>query len=901
MASYPFPWGPEPPGYVPGLGRGAVGFVNSIEVGKVDFETEIKSLNLARKIKKEEEKANAYYADVEEQMKSRNKNKVKEEKVSSIKQIADEIKGKFSALKLGLENVPLEDWENLPEIGATTYHRPKWDLYIHASDRMIGNDFEDSALTRLSRNDDLMEADLVKDDTDSKIMTVARAQRSVLSVQLSKIIPKQNSIDVTQFLHELDDQAARVISQFDDLDRAASLYRALTHSNKEDANSWLIRARVEEKRGNLEKAKKIARDGMINCPFSELLVMEAARLSSTQDAISLIHSALQVNHKNSEKLWLQFVSYHTNLNAKKSALEMAIRAFPKNEKIWLAAAAIEDGERHTAMLKNALEFLPDSKALWVEGINSASTYEEANSFVQSALEQLGECKDVLVAWAEADEKFNNSANINEICQRAIKSSQPTAPTQEENNQENEEEASNEPEPANKEEDQSEKEQKTNWINEATTAEKMKFVNTAVTLINSIPLASLGPPDKIIEEATMCESCEAPEVAKRLFLRNAVENGDFLSYINYEKRHDHLNEAVKLAIENRPEDDNMVIQITSVFDDLDDSRERTIRLLEEAHQRIPHSELIALTLIKNYIEAKRPDLARDFTRSIINKDPYISSLQVNYYLAMINEQYDIDIDFLKGAIHKFPRYPKFYLLLADHSNEPENILKEGLKNCPSSGEIHIAYIRTILQKDIYPYVRIRALFEKARRLCPNEALVWLLSAQFEQPDMRQTMLEDAKRNVAKEELGIVWSRQIELSQDQEGRLTLCRDALVEVKAPELYLMNAICLWRRGQVDKTRTAFENIEREFPGFGDGWVYRILFEFICGSPEDVKVATEKASKCKIEDGLVWKLTKSKKENFLSSQQKILEGLVHEKADPMSSEDSIYKEVLSLIDDLLQ
>lgn len=900
-SSYPFPWGPPPPGYVPGLGRGAVGFINSIEVGKVDFETEIRSLNLARKIKKEEEKANAFFQDIDNQMKSRNKSKAKEEVVSGVKIIADEIKGKFSALKLGLEEVPVSDWENLPEIGATTYHRPKWDLYTHASDRMIANDFEDSALTRLSRNDDLMDADLVKDDTDSKIMTVARAQRSVLNVQLSKIIPKQNSIDVSEFLHELDDQASRVISQFDDLDRAASLYRALTHSNKEDANSWLIRARVEEKRGNLEKAKKIARDGMINCPFSELLVIEAARLSSTQDAISLIHSALQVNHKNSEKLWLQFVAYQNNLNAKKSALEMAIRAIPKNEKIWLAAAAIEDGERHAQILKSALEFLPDSKALWIEGINSAVTYEEAMSFVESALEQLGENKDILIAWAEADEKFNNSGRLSEICERAIKSSIPVE-TEEQQGKVEEEEEANE----SKKEEEEAKKERVDWITEATNAEKMKFINTAVTIINSIPLNILGSPEKIIEEATTVENWDAPETAKHLFLRNAIDNGDFISYINFEKRHDRLDEAVKLAIEQRPEDDDLIISITYILDDMDDfnKEEKKIHLLEESHKRIPKSELIAVELIKSFIRAKVPEKAQNFILQIINEEPFTNSLKIHSYLALINEQNvsfdESSLNFLNECIQKFPSHPQFYILLADHSTEPEKVLKEGLENCPSSGEIHIAYIREILLTKSLPSVRIRALFERARRLCEDQALVWILSAEFEKPEMKETMLEEAKRHVCKEELGIVWSRQIELSVDQEGRLTLCREALEEVKAPELYLMNAICLWRKGLIDKTRTAFENIEREFPSFGDGWVYRILFEYGCGSPEDRKNTKNRAQKCKIEDGFVWKYITSQKDKFLLSQDEILEDITYSKADPMSSEESIYKEVLSIINDIL-
>ena len=403
-----------------------------------------------------------------------------------------------------------------------------------------------------------------------------------------------------------------------------------------------------------------------------------------------------------------------------------------------------------------------------------------------------------------------------------------------------------------------------------------------------------------------ENWEAPQTAKQLFLRNAIDNGDFISYIDFEKRHGRLNEAINLAIEQRPEDDDLMISIASIFDDIDDLRkiEKKIKFLEETQKRIPNSEMVAIELIKSFIEAKMPDEAYNFIEQVISEEPFSSSLQIHLYLALINEQKvpfdESSYDFLNECIKKFPNYFQFYILLADHSEDSQNVLKAGIDNCPSSGDIHIAYIRQILSMKLLPSVRIRALFEKARRLCSDQALVWLLSAEFERPEMRETMLEEAKRHVCKEELGIVWSRQIELSVDQEGRLTLCRDALEEVKAPELYLMNAICLWRKGLIDKTRTAFENIEREFPTFGDGWVYRILFEYGCGSPEDRKNAKDRAAKCKIEDGMVWRFTKLQKDKFLCSQDEILEDLVYGKADPMSSEDSIYNEVLSVIDDLM-
>jgi hypothetical protein len=65
--AYPFPWGPPPPGYIPGLGRGAVGFVTRIENGIIDFDDDnpVKSKKALRKIRDEEEKADSFYRDIE--------------------------------------------------------------------------------------------------------------------------------------------------------------------------------------------------------------------------------------------------------------------------------------------------------------------------------------------------------------------------------------------------------------------------------------------------------------------------------------------------------------------------------------------------------------------------------------------------------------------------------------------------------------------------------------------------------------------------------------------------------------------------------------------------------------------------------------------------------------------
>jgi hypothetical protein len=117
----------------------------------------------------------------------------------------------------------------------TTACVPKWEVYIDTSDCTTANVFDNSAICQP-----------VHRDENSDILSVSGGQRSVLNGYLSKSHPEQNPVHVFQFLEELDQQAAKVFEQFDDLERVGELYWRLTHWNR-----WLLRGGVEEKQGKL--------------------------------------------------------------------------------------------------------------------------------------------------------------------------------------------------------------------------------------------------------------------------------------------------------------------------------------------------------------------------------------------------------------------------------------------------------------------------------------------------------------------------------------------------------------------------------------------------------------------------------------------------------------------------
>lgn len=843
--SYPFPWGPPPPGYIPGLGRGAVGFIDRIESQKVDIDNDIKSPKLAEKIRKENQKADEFYEEVDKKMKERNKNHKKKlnSDIVDNKTVFDEIHENFADLTKGLKSVSASEWANLPDIGTTTYHRQKWELYTHASDRMITGDFDDSALSKLANNDFDLE-----NDEDRKIMLVSRAQKNVLNIQLSKVVGKQDSINVSNFMNELDQQAAEIMKQFDDLDRAAQLYRSLTHANKENPQSWLLRARVEEKRGQLAKARKVAKDGLLYCPNSELLVMENARLSPRNDAISLLKSALKVNHKNSEKIWLQLVAYQTNLILKKLTLENALEAIPQSENLWLAAAALEENEKHIDMLKKALIQIPKSKKIYVEGCRTSTNLEDAMYFVENGLKEIGDFPELVINWSQIEEKYNNSEKCDEICKKILN-------------------CLNE----NKDED---------WISDAENSEVSGFPRTSICLINAIPFK-----DTFLIEASACQRRNHLTTARALFLRYASEKNDFIPFLKFEKDYGNIEEALKLAIKLNQDNEKVIVDISEFV-----SCEQAIQIIKEAYSRFPHSEILATKLVDLYIDSHLIDKAREFATSILD---LIDTPNFYIKLAYINEQIGGDIEFLKKAVQRFPNEPKLWILYSKHSDDPISDIKNAIIKCPNSSELYIRLIKLLKEKG-EPRPIIRAIFERAMDYCKRQSIIWLYASEFEDPSNRISILEKAKE-YCKDDIGLIWAREIELS-EQENRLTFAKETIEKTgNLKEIVLLIAISYWRNGNIDQAKTVFDNLNRENPNWGDGWIFRVKFDKTYCSNDELSTTLKFISSLKITDGFLWHNFKNLTINFKENQVDFINNVVDHIPDPMTEESSIFADFLKL------
>jgi pre-mRNA-processing factor 6 len=86
------------------------------------------------------------------------------------------------------------------------------------------------------------------------------------------------SIDPKGYLTSLDSQVIKTEAEIGDIKRARMLFDSLIKSNPKHAPGWIAAAALEEHAGRMVAARKLIKQGCEQCPKSEDVWLEAARL-----------------------------------------------------------------------------------------------------------------------------------------------------------------------------------------------------------------------------------------------------------------------------------------------------------------------------------------------------------------------------------------------------------------------------------------------------------------------------------------------------------------------------------------------------------------------------------------------------------------------------------------------
>ena len=104
------------------------------------------------------------------------------------------------------------------------------------------------------------------------------------------------SVDPKGYLTSLDSVVIKSDAEIGDIKRARLLFDSLIKSNPKNAPGWIAAASLEEHAGKMIAAQKLIKQGCENCPKSEDVWLDAARLHvrNTINSSHLdIHSLIQ--------------------------------------------------------------------------------------------------------------------------------------------------------------------------------------------------------------------------------------------------------------------------------------------------------------------------------------------------------------------------------------------------------------------------------------------------------------------------------------------------------------------------------------------------------------------------------------------------------------------------------
>ncbi|KNC48343.1 RNA splicing factor [Thecamonas trahens ATCC 50062] len=418
-------FGTPPPGYVPGLGRGAVGFTTKMDIATARFSgpqlpgaSTNSSSSKASKSKSstvsgvpgqfddavfeaEDAEADAIWAAVdakvnrhtEEAQKRKDAAAEAEESQRGIK-----LHAQFADLRRELTNVTVDEWESIPEVGQVAYV-PKQTAGAAAAmpvpDSVLRMQVENDMFSRSSRvgASGLTPAELAAQDattTDLRKLGEARASAvsarlDVAAAGLGASAPSgsgNGSVNAEAYLQQLESQTLEAAARVADDRKLRELLTSLRATYSEHAPSWIAAARLEEAAGKMRSARKIALEGCGEAPDSADMWLEAARLCQPDEAKRVLARAAS-RLPRAVEVWMAAARLEMTDAAKRTVYRKALEANPTSAVLWKAAVQLEPPHKARVLLTEAVKCVPADVDLWL-ALARLQSYGDARETLNAA-------------------------------------------------------------------------------------------------------------------------------------------------------------------------------------------------------------------------------------------------------------------------------------------------------------------------------------------------------------------------------------------------------------------------------------------------------------------------------------------------------------------------------------
>lgn len=671
------------------------------------------------------------------------------------------------------------------------------------------------------------------------VSTMNHAKEALLTCRLdkSKNLVTAQSVNPEGYLTQLDSLDSSN-QEIQDLKKLRLLIRAMISSNPNQAQTWLAASRLEEKDSNVKAAKQVLQEACLQCPDSEDIWIEAARLETFEKSKEILNKATTRLPK-SIKLWLAAVDKESNSENKLRVLKKALEMNPESVKLWKEAVALSDEKSAVKYLEKAVICAPHSLELWL-ALAKLLPYKEARRTLNNARKQLPLEASIWISAAKLEESEGNLENSGELIRRGIKTL-----------------VSNGVDII-----------RTDWLNEAIIAEKSQCFNTAKSIIKNCFQLAIQPDQKIETWANDLKSLEESGCveATRFLYQQALDcepNAKSLWKIAYffEKKMFGQEKALQVlsqACEKCKDSGKfwVVYMQTAPFQEV-------FHVFAKAIETQPSKIKIYIAAYKvfmktfAYAEAEKVleiALERCYCAKIVQKS-------ISFYKILENLAKSKEI--AEKAISDFPYESKIYIKLSSLCEEAEarEILKKGLKKINHCGHLWIALAK--LEENSKNDLKCRYFLEKGRNLSTSVD-VHLTSIDFElsrnNSKAAEFILNKALQIFPND--GRLWAFSIMLS-DVKVRKTKTAEAL-ERCADDPYILLSIAQLFQSErkFEKARAWYEKGLGKGSRLGDIWIYYYDMEMSIGEVDrGEKILTRSLDK-DIRKGKVWEKNKSTGKN---------------------------------------
>ncbi|QLL32166.1 hypothetical protein HG536_0C03350 [Torulaspora globosa] len=377
-----------PPGYIPGIGRGATGFSTRGDQAKKaqipkrlrpeenGFQVTKHANELTGEpLSKEAVEAEQIFAAIETRRSTRRKTTQ-----SASENVNNQIPRQFADLKRSLATVSEEEWLNLPDAGDLTRKNKRERLQ-----------------DQLNRKEYVAPDTLINRGVNFTKLTEERER--LLGRQLDNSLLERVSSDalaagsdVISYLDELESSTANNLVNADEAEEVKRMRMVLSSYRKADPmrpEGWIASARLEEKACKFQKAKSIMEEACAVCPKNDEVWLERVRLNSSDVMLcrALVADGIRFNPK-SLPLWTEAIELENEPFNKRRVVMKALHELPTSEKLWKQMAMLESDEsERQRIIRRAVELLPTSIDLWKELIKQQD-YSDAKKSLNTAKKYL---------------------------------------------------------------------------------------------------------------------------------------------------------------------------------------------------------------------------------------------------------------------------------------------------------------------------------------------------------------------------------------------------------------------------------------------------------------------------------------------------------------------------------